>query len=422
MDAPAGSMVVFATAPGSVAIDNLPGYRNGLFTAHLLEAMRRPGLKLEDVLKQSRLAVLRASGNRQMPWESSALVGDFYFHPPAAGEQPVVTAAPAPSAAPAVDTQAAIDDALWEVVKDSRSSAEIYAYLNRFPNGRHAREARQRLLALADPAARPSASTQTAPATPSLDPEPRLAPTPASLQAAAQAIAPAAIGAAAAARRVEEQARWGEEGADYRRPPGARRSAAGFAEGDRYRYVKTDFFGSSGGVSTYTWVIDRVEPDGALWVNGGRQRLDPLGQRRSGNDEHTGEWLDFAPPLPLADAVAKGAGAVIAVSTTVKRRDADGLVEEAAMTGFIRTSSSAVRGPRGTTDLLPSVVVEVQLKGSSKRSDGVQRDLVWTHTYWFAPGYRLPVALSVYEVADGLTRQNTRHEMVAVDQLVSAAP
>ena len=47
MEAPVGTLVAFATAPGSVAADG--DGANGLYTQHLLNAMNQPGLRIEDV-------------------------------------------------------------------------------------------------------------------------------------------------------------------------------------------------------------------------------------------------------------------------------------------------------------------------------------------------------------------------------------
>lgn len=77
MDAPTGSLIAYATAPGSVAADGQGN--NGIYTKHLLENMRMPGLKLEDVLKNVRVAVLNETNNKQTPWEASSLTIDFYF-------------------------------------------------------------------------------------------------------------------------------------------------------------------------------------------------------------------------------------------------------------------------------------------------------------------------------------------------------
>ena len=77
VDAPAGTLIAYATAPGKTAADGVGS--NGLFTSHFLAQMKVPNQKLEDVLKNTRKGVAQASGNEQIPWDSSSLTGDFYF-------------------------------------------------------------------------------------------------------------------------------------------------------------------------------------------------------------------------------------------------------------------------------------------------------------------------------------------------------
>lgn len=110
MEAPVGTLVAFATAPGSVAADGTGA--NGLYTQHLLNAMNQPGLRIEDVFKRVRAGVRKASGNRQVPWENTSLEGDFYFKPGKLGEVPTQLASltpalesePAPGAAATGET------------------------------------------------------------------------------------------------------------------------------------------------------------------------------------------------------------------------------------------------------------------------------------------------------------------------------
>jgi hypothetical protein len=78
MNAARGSFIAFSTAPGSTASDN-PRGRNGLFTSYLLDAIRKPGLKLDEVFNQVRQNVYQASENKQLAWTSSSVIGDFYF-------------------------------------------------------------------------------------------------------------------------------------------------------------------------------------------------------------------------------------------------------------------------------------------------------------------------------------------------------
>ncbi len=79
-DAPPGSLLAYATSPGNVASDGSGS--NGLYTEHLLRELKTPEAKIEDVFKRVRLAVRRRSNGEQIPWESTSLEEDFYFHPP----------------------------------------------------------------------------------------------------------------------------------------------------------------------------------------------------------------------------------------------------------------------------------------------------------------------------------------------------
>jgi hypothetical protein len=78
MDAPTGSLIAYSTAPGDVAADGPE--RNGIFTKHLIQHMKTPNLSIEQVLKQVRIDVASQTNGRQIPWEASSLMGDFYFN------------------------------------------------------------------------------------------------------------------------------------------------------------------------------------------------------------------------------------------------------------------------------------------------------------------------------------------------------
>ncbi len=72
-----GSFIAYATSPGSVASDG--SGRNGLYTQEFLKALRKPGLTIEQVFKDVRMNVLRLSGEKQYTWDSSNIIGEFYF-------------------------------------------------------------------------------------------------------------------------------------------------------------------------------------------------------------------------------------------------------------------------------------------------------------------------------------------------------
>ena len=78
VDAPNGTLVAFATAPGAVAMDGA-NFRNSLYTKHLLEHIGIPGLPVEQMFKRVRMAVAQETNRQQVPWESSSLMGEFCF-------------------------------------------------------------------------------------------------------------------------------------------------------------------------------------------------------------------------------------------------------------------------------------------------------------------------------------------------------
>jgi hypothetical protein len=77
MDAPGGTFISFATAPGKVAADGQG--RNSPYTKHLLQAMKQPNVPIEQAFKLVRRNVMDETKGEQVPWDNSSLVGDFYF-------------------------------------------------------------------------------------------------------------------------------------------------------------------------------------------------------------------------------------------------------------------------------------------------------------------------------------------------------
>lgn len=78
MNAPTGSLIAYATAPGRVASDGAGS--NGLYTSALLKYLNDPKLSIEQVFKKVRTEVTEKSAGAQVPWETTSLTGDdFYF-------------------------------------------------------------------------------------------------------------------------------------------------------------------------------------------------------------------------------------------------------------------------------------------------------------------------------------------------------
>jgi hypothetical protein len=94
-----GTFVAYSTQPGNVALDGQE--RNSPFTAALAASIREPGRNLTSVMIDVRKKVLAATGGKQVPWDHSALTGDFYFH-----------LASAPDAVPKVTPPDSIADAM----------------------------------------------------------------------------------------------------------------------------------------------------------------------------------------------------------------------------------------------------------------------------------------------------------------------
>lgn len=144
MDSAKGSFLAYATSPGSVAADGTG--RNGTYTKHLLASLRQPDSRLEEVFKRVRVEVAKETGNRQIPWDSSSVLGDFYFRPPAGGAVAEFPAAPAAAFDPF-----ATERTYWDSIKDTRNANELKTYLDQYPGGMFAALAAERLKGLAAP-------------------------------------------------------------------------------------------------------------------------------------------------------------------------------------------------------------------------------------------------------------------------------
>ena len=143
VDAARGTLVAYATAPGSVAADG--DGANGLYTEELLQALREPGLKVEEVFKRVRVNVARRSKGAQTPWESSSLTGDLVVN-----VNINVTTAPVTAPPVAADREALF----WMSIKDGSDPAGFEAYLRQYPEGTFAALARQRLAGVSQQPAR----------------------------------------------------------------------------------------------------------------------------------------------------------------------------------------------------------------------------------------------------------------------------
>jgi hypothetical protein len=84
---PADSIIVFATTAGSTAADGTG--RNGLFTSHLLNNLKTPGLEITEIFRRTGADVARASNNQQRPAVYNQFYGRAYL-----GNRPTQTVQP----------------------------------------------------------------------------------------------------------------------------------------------------------------------------------------------------------------------------------------------------------------------------------------------------------------------------------------
>jgi uncharacterized caspase-like protein len=124
-----GALIAFAAAPGQVASDG--GGTNSPYSGALAQAMRVPGLTVEQVFKNVRIAVERETKGAQTPWEESSLRGEFRF----------VKGAPAEAGNNAL----AEELAMWELVNSGGDADGLRAFLARYPTSAFAELAALRL-------------------------------------------------------------------------------------------------------------------------------------------------------------------------------------------------------------------------------------------------------------------------------------
>ncbi len=127
LDAPPGTFLAYATAPGNVAEDGDTKSANGLYTQFLLQELKKPAAKIEDVFKRVRFNVRQQSQGRQIPWESTSLEDDFFFNSGLKATQKFDESDK--------DKAFAEEKAQWDKIKDSKAAGDFYAFLQQFPNG-----------------------------------------------------------------------------------------------------------------------------------------------------------------------------------------------------------------------------------------------------------------------------------------------
>jgi len=138
VNAPSGTLISYATKPGSVAADG--DGRNGLYTSKLLAQMDS-NIQIEQALKRVVTAVKTASNGKQEPWMEGSIEGDFCFGGCVTGGQPISDVQPAQSG-PDAETEA------WSIVKETTNAEVVSGFLQEYPKGKYASPARLKLIEL----------------------------------------------------------------------------------------------------------------------------------------------------------------------------------------------------------------------------------------------------------------------------------
>ena len=177
MEAAVGTLIAFATGPGRVAADGTSG--NSPFSTSLLRHIEKPGLEIRKLMGLVRGEVRKATNGRQIPWENSALEGDFFFKPaPKQGQAQPAGGQPTRN----------LDALFWDSVRNSTNASDMRAYLARFPNGVFAELARSRLARLEQPSTPRQATPPVSANTPVPPPAPDAAAAPAEGSALSRAL------------------------------------------------------------------------------------------------------------------------------------------------------------------------------------------------------------------------------------------
>lgn len=143
-----GQMVIYSAGEGQRALDRLSDadpIRNGVFTRVFLREMERPGVLVQEVLRNVRRDVHRLAQEArhlQVPAIYDQTLGEFYFYPPAYGmaQVPGATSVPVQSSFPSVGA----DEAMYRMVAAGFDLAAIDRFLSAYPNSAFVPAARER--------------------------------------------------------------------------------------------------------------------------------------------------------------------------------------------------------------------------------------------------------------------------------------
>jgi uncharacterized caspase-like protein len=163
----AGEMILYSAGEGQTALDRLgpnDSTRNGVFTRVLLQEMKRPGLPVDQVMRNVRSEVYRLAkgvNHEQVPAIYDQVIGQFFFFPSTGGSVTATTVVEqirpsnpgtnipsSPAAMPSVGSNAsrppgsapsvslAAEAREWETARNARSAVALDLFIAKYPSGR----------------------------------------------------------------------------------------------------------------------------------------------------------------------------------------------------------------------------------------------------------------------------------------------
>jgi uncharacterized caspase-like protein len=120
-----GTFIAYSTQPGNVALDG--DGKNSPFTAALVKHLGSKGRNLQATMIEVRKDVVASTSGKQVPWDHSALTGDFYFVPGEATPVAGTVTPPPPSSGTDVEALQARLQKLEEQAKSRASGAALSA-------------------------------------------------------------------------------------------------------------------------------------------------------------------------------------------------------------------------------------------------------------------------------------------------------
>jgi len=137
IEPPKGQMVVYSASRGQQALDRLSekdNNPNGVFTREFIARMKKPGVKIEDLMREVQDSVeslAKSVSHEQRPAIYNEARGNFYFF----GSANVQVTSAAPSVPDLSEAQK--EEKFWDDAKSAGNKGAFEAYLSLYPNGRY---------------------------------------------------------------------------------------------------------------------------------------------------------------------------------------------------------------------------------------------------------------------------------------------